>query len=168
MTRPALPTNDGIFTLTRRFSAPRALVWRAWSEAEHLGQWWGPKACTPRVERLEFRPGGIFHYAMVPAEGDTLWGRFLYREIAAPERIVWLNAFATHRGGIARAPFAPAFPLEVENTVTLAEDGAATLLALRSVPFGATEEEEAVFRGLFASMQAGFGGTLDRLAEHLG
>ena len=93
------------FVITRTFDAPRELVWKSWTEAERLAQWWGPKGCTIRVVKLEMRPGGIFHYAMQFKPGHDTWGRFVFREIAAPERLVFVNSFSDANGGVTRAPF---------------------------------------------------------------
>src|SRR5450631_3880460 len=76
------------FVISRTFDAPRALVWKAWTDPEALAQWWGPKGATIRVVKLDMRPGGIFHYAMSFQPGHDMWGRFAYREIAPPERLV--------------------------------------------------------------------------------
>jgi uncharacterized protein YndB with AHSA1/START domain len=158
---------DHIFGLTRSFAAPRDLVWKAWSEAGQMQTWWGPKGCTIEVANFEFRPGGFFHYAMQFPDTPAMWGRFLYREIAEPERIVWLNSFSNEGCGITRAPFAQEVPLEIHNEVTLTEQDGKTLLALRSFPHGASEAEIGTFDGMFASMEQGFGGTFDQLSEHL-
>jgi uncharacterized protein YndB with AHSA1/START domain len=155
------------FVITRSFKAPRTRVWKAWSEADQLKHWWGPKGCSIEVLRFEFRPGGFFHYAMGFAGAPTMWGRFNYREIAAPERIVWLNSFANENCGIARAPFSAVCPLEIENTVTLTERNGATTVALRAVPFGEVEEERKYFEELHPSLERGYGGTFDQLADHL-
>jgi len=163
----ALDPADGAFVVTRDFAAPRDLVWKAWSEAGRLAQWWGPKGCRIRVERLEFRPGGFFHYAMSYRSGTTSWGRFMYREISQPHRIVWLNSFANQKGGIARAPFSDELPLEIENTVTMTGKQGLTTLELRALPFGASDDENRYFRDLFQSLSQGYGGTLDQLTEHL-
>src|SRR5215216_6709914 len=88
------PTSDEELVIQRVFDAPRSLVWKALSEAERLAQWWGPKGCTIQVARLEFRPGGLFHYSMHFPDGEPMWARFLYREIAPPERLVWVNSFS--------------------------------------------------------------------------
>lgn len=61
------------FTITRVFDASRDLIWRAWSEPERLAQWWGPKGCKIEIGKLEFRPGGIFHYSMRMPDGQTVW-----------------------------------------------------------------------------------------------
>jgi uncharacterized protein YndB with AHSA1/START domain len=156
-----------VFEITRALDAPRDAVWKAWSEAKALEHWWGPKGCKLQVISLDFCPGGMFHYAMNYSTGAVMWGRFFYREISPPERIVWLNAFATENGGIARAPFSTVCPLEILNTVTLTEANGKTTLHLKSVAHGANAEEQAFFRSLFGGMQQGFGGTFDQLDDYL-
>ena len=113
---------NAAFVMTRVFQAPLDRVWKAWSAADELGLWWGPQGCAIEVFRLEFRPGGFFHYSMTFPGAPKMWGRFNYREIVASERIVWLNSFSNENCGIARAPFSPDCPLEIENTVTFAEN----------------------------------------------
>lgn len=155
------------FVMTRKLNAPLEQVWRAWSEADALGQWWGPKGCAIEVLRFEFRPGGFFHYAMNFPGAPPMWGRFNFIDIVESQRIVWLNSFANEHGGLARAPFSELCPLEVENTVTFAQQGDATILTLRAQPFGAPVEEQAFFEALGASLEQGYGGTFDQLADHL-
>jgi uncharacterized protein YndB with AHSA1/START domain len=161
-------TGNAVFEMTRVFKAPRDQVWKAWSEADQLEHWWGPKGCSITSHRFEFRPGGFFHYEMKFAGAPTLWGRFNYREIVAPERIIWLNSFANERCGIARAPFSEFCPLEIENVVTFAEHGGTTLVSLRAQPFGESAEERNYFEELRrSSLEEGYGGTLDQLADYL-
>ena len=155
------------FEITRTFDAPRALVWKAHAEIERLKHWWGPKGCALDAVALDFRPSGHFHYSMQFSNGPKMWGRFIYREITAPERIVWINSFSNEHGGIARAPFPGAWPMEMLNTMTLTEQAGKTTLNLRSVPFGASPEERAFFVGAFDSLRQGFGGTYDQLADYL-
>ena len=158
------------FVITRQFDAPRELVWKAWTEAEALAQWWGPKGATIRVVKLEMRAGGMFHYAMRYTLGREMFGRFVYREIAAPERLVFVSSFSDADGGITRAPFPQlggTWPLEVLNTLTLAEESGKTTLMLRGGPINATEKELETYAGMFDSMRQGFTGTFDQLAEHL-
>ena len=66
-----------------------------------------------RACRLDFRPGGIFHYGMRSPDGRDMWGKFVYREIVAPERIVFVNSFSDESGATVRAPFAADWPLGV-------------------------------------------------------
>ena len=158
---------DGVFVMSRVFDAPRPRVWTAWSDAEQLQTWWGPKGSAIKVAAFDFRPGAFFHYSMRYSNGPQMWGRFMYRDIVALERIVWLNSFSNEGCGITRAPFEQLIPLEIENEVSLVQQGAKTLLTLRARPHGATDEERAVFEGMFASFEQGYGGTMEQLAAHL-
>ena len=158
------------FTFTRTFDAPRESVWRAWTDAASLAQWWGPKGSTIRVISLDLRPGGIFHYAMAFRPGHDMYGRFVYREIDPPARLVFVNSFSDPAGGITRAPFPQLnnlWPLEVLNVVTFTEEGGRTTISLHGSPINATEEERKVFAANAASMRQGFGGTFDQLAAFL-
>jgi uncharacterized protein YndB with AHSA1/START domain len=160
-------TTEQEFVITRVFDAPRELVFKAWTEADRLAQWWGPKGFALGVAHLDLRPGGIFHYSMQSAAGHVMWGRFVYQEIVAPERIVYINSFSDEEGNIARAPFSQTWPLEVFNTLTLTEDEGKTALTLRGHPINATEEERKTYSEMHKSMQQGFTGTLDQLAAYL-
>jgi uncharacterized protein YndB with AHSA1/START domain len=159
--------DDTVFTITRQFKLPLAVVWQAWSEAERLQQWWGPKGCKLDVRRLEFRPGGFFHYAMNFDGAPPMWGRFNYREIVPQAKLVWLNSFSNERCGIARAPFSDVCPLEIENTATFTEQDGVTTVTLRAQPFGETADERQFFVDLQPSLEQGYGGTFDQLALYL-
>lgn len=168
-----MPASDGrtptssSFSMIRAFKAPRDRVWKAWSEREQLSHWWGPKGCTIEVSRLEFRPGGFFHYVMKFPDAPKMWGRFNYREIVASQRIVWLNSFSNEKCGITRAPFSELCPLEIENSVMFTEHAGTTTVALRAEPFGESAEERKFFDDLQPSLEQGYGGTLDQLAGYL-
>jgi uncharacterized protein YndB with AHSA1/START domain len=153
--------------ITRTFDAPRELVFKAFAEVERLARWWGPKGCTVDASTLDFRPGGVFHYRMAFPGHPDMWGRFTYREIVPPERIVWVNAFSDPDGNLTRAPFGDTIPLEILNTVSLEEQGGKTVLTLHSSPLDATPEEVATFEGMFDSMHQGWGGTWDQLETYL-
>jgi uncharacterized protein YndB with AHSA1/START domain len=93
---------DGAFQHARVFHAPRALVWKAWTEPERLAAWWGPKGSKLEVKKHELRTGGLFHYAMHGPAG-TMYGRFIYEEITPPERLSFTSGFADDAGQPARA-----------------------------------------------------------------
>src|ERR1041385_1556257 len=73
------------FVISRVFDAPRDLVWKAFTECEHLMHWWGPKGFKMVSCKMDFRPGGIFHYCLESPDGQKMWGKFIYREIKAPD-----------------------------------------------------------------------------------
>lgn len=163
-----MPVQTKEFVYSRTVDAPRDLVWKAWSEPQHLAQWWGPKGCKLKVASLDFRPGGIFHYGMEWSAGSTMWGRFVYREMTPPERLVFVNSFADENAEIIRAPFSEHWPREILNVVTFEDlGGNKTRVTLRGGPIDPTEEERAVFESMFDSMNQGFGGTFDQLTAYL-
>ena len=78
--------------ITRVFNAPRELVFKAWTEAEHITKWWGPKGSKIKVSKLDLRPGGIFFYSMTgpPHNNTTMWGQVhLPRNCGAGKIGVW-------------------------------------------------------------------------------
>jgi uncharacterized protein YndB with AHSA1/START domain len=154
------------FVISRTFNAPRDLVWKAWTEREHM-QWWGPKGVTIHHAKLDLRPGGTFHYGMKTPEGREMWGKWAIREIVKPERLVFVNSFSDADGGLTRHPMSPHWPLELLSTVTFVAQGDKTLLTIQWLPLNATEIERKTFDESHESMKNGWGGTLDRLAEHL-
>jgi uncharacterized protein YndB with AHSA1/START domain len=107
-------------------------VFRAWTDAQALARWWAPRGCWIKVYQVDLRPDGIFfHYSMRRPDGVET---FAYREIAAPERIVFVNSLADEKGGTARSPYHPKRPLEIRNTLTLTEHEGKTTLNLRGGP----------------------------------
>ena len=157
------------FIFTRTFDAPRERVWRAWTIAAALAQWWGPKGSTMRILKLEIRPGGMFHYAMAFQPGHEMYARFIYREIVAPERIAFVISFSEPKAAsrARRSRRSRTWPLEVLNVVTFTAQGGKTTVTLRGVPINATEEERAMFAANTDSMRGGFGGAFDKLVDLL-
>jgi uncharacterized protein YndB with AHSA1/START domain len=95
------------FVIARVFDAPRDRVWKAWTEVEQMKQWWGPKGFTVVHCALDLQPGGKGHYCLRAPDGSDLWGRFVYREIVKPERLVWINSFSDKDGGLSTHPMSP-------------------------------------------------------------
>jgi uncharacterized protein YndB with AHSA1/START domain len=159
------------FVITRTFEAPRDLVFRAWTEPERLAKWWGPAGLKIKVKTLDLRPGGMFLYGMEgPSTGPMpgeVWGKFVYREIAAPERLIFINSFCDETGQVMRHPMSATWPLEVLSTLSFEERGGKTTVTLRGVPIHASAAELATFEAGRESMQQGFKGTLDQLAAYL-
>jgi uncharacterized protein YndB with AHSA1/START domain len=158
----------GEFVISRLLAAPRELVFRVFTERDHLLRWWGPKGAQVQSATLDLRPGGSFHYSMQGPGGATLWGKFVYREIVAPERIVFVNSFSDASGGLTRHPMNPLWPLELLSTITYESRGSGTLVTVRWQPLPpATPEERAAFDAAHANMQQGWSGTFEQLAEYL-
>ncbi|MEJ1972832.1 MAG: SRPBCC family protein [Lacunisphaera sp.] len=155
------------FETVREFNAPRELVWAAWTEEKHLRQWFGPKGCTLSRCSLDFRPGGVFHYCMRTPDGHEMWGKWTFREIVPPRKLVLVSSFSDAQGGITRPPMSATWPRETLSTTTLEERDGKTILTLRWVALNATDEERRTFDGAHDSMKQGWGGTMDQLATYL-
>lgn len=155
------------FVITQTVNAPRDLVWKAWTERERLMQWFGPKGFKMTIAKLDFRPGGTFHYCLQTPDGQEMWGKFSHREIAASERIVLVNSFSDEAGGTTRHPVSPTWPLEMLSTTTLSEEGSKTKLTMGWSPLNPTDEERKTFASSHDGMKQGWTGTFDQLAEYL-
>ncbi|MFI5272853.1 MAG: SRPBCC domain-containing protein [Ktedonobacterales bacterium] len=165
--KSASPAGERELVITRVFDAPRELVWKAFTESDRLAHWWGPKGFTMLARTVDVRPGGIYHYSMRSPDGHIMWGKFVYGDIWAPERMVFVNSFSDEEGNITRAPFSSTWPLEILNTVTLTESDGKTTVILRGGPINSTEEERETFWNAQESVQQGFAGTFDQLAAYL-
>jgi uncharacterized protein YndB with AHSA1/START domain len=154
------------FVISRVFDAPLDPVWQAWTDSNRM-EWLGPKGVTIHHASLDLRPGGIFHYAMRTPDGHDMWGRWVIREIARPKRLVFVNSFSDEAGEITRHPMNPHWPLEMLSTITFEEQGVKTTLTVEWLPLNATVLELKTFDEGRESMNNGWGGSLDRLAEHL-
>jgi uncharacterized protein YndB with AHSA1/START domain len=167
-TTSAGPAAAETFVIARVFDAPRDLVWKTWTETEHLKRWWGPKGFTVAHCTMDLRPGGVFHYCLKAPDGSVMWGRWVFREIVAPERLVSLSAFSDEKGGLARPPWGGDWPPEILSVVRFADKGGGrTEVTVAWVPETGTEADRAAFVAGFDSMRQGWGGTFDQFAAYL-
>ena len=161
------PNETTEFVFSRTFDAPREDVWNAFTQPRHLKHWWGTPGSSIEIARYELKPGGLFHYSMKFPDGRLMWARFVFREIVAPERLVWLNGFSDEHGGLTRNPWAPGLPLETLNTVTFAAQDGKTRITITVVPFQASEAETRTFAGGINGMKMGLGAGFKVLADYL-
>ncbi|MBL0385052.1 SRPBCC domain-containing protein [Tumebacillus sp. ITR2] len=150
--------------LERVFDAPRDLVFQAFSEADHLKNWWGPRGWTLTVCNVDFRPGGVWHYCMKCIDqnqgdfyGFESWGKAVYQEIVSPEKIVYIDYFSDAQGN--ENPEMPSSQI----TMTFEELDGKTKLVSRARFASA----EALKNVMDMGMEQGITETWDRLAEHL-
>jgi uncharacterized protein YndB with AHSA1/START domain len=163
-TNSAVPTErpDRDLVITRVFDAPRELVWKAWTDPEQMKRWWGPKDFTAPSCTIDLRVGGRYLLCMRSPEGQDFWTTGVYREIAAPERLVYTDSFADAEGNVVPAShygMGDDFPLEMLVSVTLAElDGRTTMTVTHS---GFTAS------GMRDGAGVGWNESFDKLAESL-
>ncbi len=146
--------------ITRVFDAPRALVFKAWTQPEHLVHWWGqPNGATMPYCKLDLRVGGTLHFRVHLPDGQIIWGKSVYQEIIEPERLVFSDAFSDEQGNIVDPP--PGLPKETLIIATFEEHDGKTKVTIehRGVE-QASEHNQALYR-------QGWSESLDRLAERL-
>ncbi len=155
-------TQERELIITRIFDAPRELVWRAWTDAEHMKRWWGPKVFTAPFIKIDLRVGGEYLFCMRSPEGKDYWSKGVYREIVPLERIVSTDSFADERGNVVPATYyglSPDFPLELLVTVTFEEIKGKTKMTLKHVGIPSGEDRD--------NTQVGWNESFDKLAEVL-
>jgi uncharacterized protein YndB with AHSA1/START domain len=96
-----------------------------------------------------------------------MWGRFVYREIVKPERIVLVSSFADEAGNVARHPGHSSWPLQMLSTFLFEKGSGGTRFTVSWAPLNPTEEERKTFEAGRGSMRQGWTGTLDQLAAYL-
>ena len=141
---------ETVLRLTRRFRAPREAVFRAFTVAEALKSWWGPKGFTCPVAQLDVRPGGRYRIEMLSPDGNSFMIDGEFREVTSPSRLVYTWTWG--EGGMAGH----------ETLVTLdfrdlGADGTQLSLTHEMLPGAEWVERH----------EHGWSGSLDRLAEVL-
>lgn len=132
-------------TITRTIRAPRLLVWKAWTDPEHVTNW-GPEGFSVEIAAYDLRPGGAWRACLHPTGGGKdLWQGGTFREIVEGRRLVYTFAWDEDDPGS-----------ETVVTLTLEDDGDGTLLTFHQIGFAAGKAETALCRD-----------TLTRRFEHL-
>jgi uncharacterized protein YndB with AHSA1/START domain len=135
---------------TRVFDAPRSLVFKAWTELEHLVHWLGPQGFTGTIVKMDVRPGGAYRFHMRGPEDTDLWRQGVYREIVEPERLVFTYAWEDAEGKPGH---------ETLVMVTFEEHGGKTKLTLRQAVFESVIKRD--------EHRGGWTSSLERLVEYL-
>lgn len=91
-------TEGSTLTVTRTFDAHADLVWRAWTEAALLDQWWAPSPWKSKTKEMAFKEGGIRLYAMCGPNGEEHWGLTTYKTINKPSGFSGEDAFCDSSG----------------------------------------------------------------------
>ena len=136
--------------ITRIFDAPCRLVFKMWTEPEHLVRWWGPRGFATISGRMEVRPGGVWSRSMRAPDGSVIRKHGVYREIVMPERLV----FTYVTDDLAGNP-GP----ETLVTVTFTDLGGKTRLSVHQAFLESVAARDDHRRGWTSA--------LERLAEHL-
>ena len=148
-TRAEPSTADREIVISRVITAPRELVFEAFTEVRHLSQWWGPKGFTTTTRAFEFRAGGVWDFVMHGPDGTDYPEWITWTEIDPPRRIALLHG--EHRDD----------PNAFESVLVFEPDGAATRIEMGTVFPTKELRDEAVER--YHAVEGGRQ-TLDNLA----
>ncbi len=171
MTKPIknaeINADNFVFTIERTFDTPRERAWRAWTDEQQLGLWFGPKGCPIGFGKMDLRVGGSYLYRMDMPSGDQWWGKWIFKEISATERLVMITHFSDENAEIMRHPLAPTWPLQMHSITTFTEKDGKTTISLQWTAYNATEQERQTFFEGKDSMNKGWGGTFEQLEAFL-
>lgn len=150
-------TKGSELIMTRRFEAPRKLVFETFTDCKHLKNWFGPRSWPLSHCKMDFRVGGSWHFAMKGPDGTESWGKVLYKDIKAPERIHYEDYFSDKDGTLNKElPWTLIkYDFEEKNGTTVVK-----AFAKYSTP-------EGLQKVLDMGMVPGMTETLDRLEEYL-
>src|SRR4029450_14651 len=146
---------EGTVTLLRVFDAPRELVWKAWTDPKMMAQWFGPRGFTNPVCELDVRVGGSLRIVMRGPDGRDYPMKGEFREVIAPERLVFSNVTTDNDGN---------HLLEGETAVTLAEKNGKTTLTVKAYAVGLVP----IAPQMLAGMEAGWTQSIDKLEALVG
>jgi uncharacterized protein YndB with AHSA1/START domain len=112
-----IPSAPAEIVQTRVIAAPRELVFEAWTDAKHIGEWWGPRGFRTTVHEMDVRPGGDWRLTMHGPDGTDYPNHSVFVEIDRPARLV----------------FDHVSPPRFRMTATFEDDGGNTRLTARLV-----------------------------------
>jgi uncharacterized protein YndB with AHSA1/START domain len=140
-------------TVSRTFPAPRDLVFKAWTSAEHMKQWFSPEGFNVPEAEIDFRPGGVFNVCMRSPEGQDYWSKGSYDEISPPDRLTFTSAVII--GGSKK--------FTVHTTVAFENHGTGTLMTVQQLHYIHDE----AFLSAVEGAREGWRTTLDKLEREV-
>lgn len=149
----SVDTADREIFITRTFNAPRELVFKVWTDPEHIAHWWGPTGFTTTVHEMDVRPGGVWRLTMRDSNGVDYPNRSVFEEVVPPARLVFTNGWDREEN-----------QEQFRVTVEFEDQGDKTLISMRMV-FGSVEACRKVVEQYGAI--EGNRQTLDRLEAYL-
>lgn len=90
--------SESELTITRVFEAPRAMVFRAWTDPEQMARWAAPHGFSRGEARSDVRVGGTYRACIRSPEGQDHWVHGEYREIVEPARLVMTHGWLDENG----------------------------------------------------------------------
>jgi uncharacterized protein YndB with AHSA1/START domain len=159
--------DDNSFTLTHGFKAPVEKVFDAWTNSDHLKQWFAPRGYSVIFTKADIKAGGESHYCMASQGGLEIWGKMFYKDFIAPAKLSYTQVYSNAKGGIEPHPMIKNFPVEIFSTLMLDEKNGRTTLKLTWKPVNASIEEITRFSDETFELSQEWGGMFEQLEEYL-
>ena len=141
-------------TISRTFAAHRALVFKAWTTAEHMRRWFHPVNYSVPHATIDCRDGGAFELCMEAADGTRFWSKGHFSEVVPPERLRFVTSLSIGDG-------APG--CIIDTRVEFANDHGSTTVTVHQT----YEVLDAAFMDSVNGSPEGWRTTLDNLATEL-
>ena len=155
--------------IVREFSAPRQLVFEAWTQVKHLNNWMFPMSgCTCEYVSANIADGGESLHKLTMPNGNQMWLLTKYEEVKSPERLVFLQYFSNENGDQLAMPHMPDWPKHMLATLHFEEiAGNRTKLTFLWEPKNATKEEIATFESTRSDHGKGWGAGMEQLERYI-
>src|SRR5439155_15509639 len=128
MATDAVLSPSRTLTISRVVDAPKELVWKVWTDPEHIKNWWGPNGFTNTIFQMDVTPGGVWDFIMHGPDGTDYKNKSVYKDVVKYEKLVYDHV-------------SPKF----QCTVTFIEKGKKTLINIEML-FETAEERENVVK----------------------
>lgn len=153
MTTVAIDSSDREMVISRLLNAPPELVWKAWTDPNHVKHWWGPDGFTNTIHEMEVKPGGVWRFMMHGPNGMNFPNKIVFHEVVENQKLVYTHSSDDEND-----------PNVFQTTVTFEKQGNKTFLIMKAV-FATAEERDKVIKE-YGALEGG-NQTLSRLEEYL-
>ena len=153
----SVPAGADYFTIDRVLAGPRALIWKCYTEPQHLARFWGPRDARTAAT-VDLRVGGVWRTEWAYESGGKYGYSSVYLELVEPERIHYRDAPNDWPGGLDGLP-----PAELTSTIALSEEAGGTKVHVHVRAASVALRDETVARGFAGMVSTGH----DRLEDYL-
>ena len=144
------PPASRVLVMSRTFDAPRSLVFKVWTEREHISRWCAPTGFIITHCEGDFRPGGAWRSCMRSPDGVDHWVSGVYREIVPDKRLVFTHAWNGEDGKPGH---------ETVVTIIFEDQAGKTKMNFHQAAFKSSQSRD--------GHEGGWAETFDRLDEYL-
>jgi uncharacterized protein YndB with AHSA1/START domain len=120
--------------ISYEINAPRDLVYAAWTDPEHLKNWYAPDGCSIKISRFELKENGVFLHCIIIPDGKECWCKGVFLKVKKPEQLIYSMVVSDENGNSvdpASIGMDKDWPAETTVTVNFIERDGKTLIDLQ-------------------------------------